>query len=223
MITIQFILSKPQLFLLQEAHEEIRDLKAKKCNCDFYQREIERLRKQLKLKEECCEIQIKECQRITEIIECLKKTFILGGCKEDWEKGLRELREEFKKQLEILRKYQKEKYECKITDLCNQLQDAKESLLCCQGEFKQQEKCIAKQKDEICVLEREKFRLVDKLKELECEFEKEKSCWKGKLKAKEEIIEEFKRKLEEYKETIRCLEVRTHIFGIAFSVANSNY
>ena len=122
---------------------------------------------------------------------------------------MKELRAEFDKQLKILRTTQKEEYERKIADLCNQLQDAKESLLCCQGMSKEQLKCIAKQKDEISILEREKFRLDREKKELECEFEKEKSCCQGKLKAKEEIIEEFKRKLEEHKETIRYLQVRT--------------
>ena len=209
--------------MLQEAHREIRELKAKKCHCDSLEREIERLKKELKFKEELCETRIKQCQRIDEIIKCIETNITFGGCKEKWEKSLRELREEFQKQLEILRKDQKEEYERKITDLCNQLQDAREQLLCCEGKFKQQEKCIAKQKDEISMLEREKFRLDRELKELECEFEKEKSCCNGKLKAKEEIIEEFKRKLEEHKEKIRHLEVRTYVFGIDFSVANSNY
>ena len=209
--------------MLQEAQREIRDLKAKKCNCDSLERQIERLKKDLKFKEELCETRIKECQRIDEIIECIKTNITFGGCKEDWEKGLKELREEFDKQLKILRKDQKEEYERKITDLCNQLQDAKESLLCCQGMSKDQLKCIANQKDEISMLEKEKFRLVRELKELECEFEKEKSCCKGKLKAKEEIIEEYKKKLEEHRETIRYLQVCTHFFGIDFSVANSNY
>ena len=195
--------------MLQEAHREIRELKAKKCHCDSLEREIERLKKELKFKEELCETRIKQCQRIDEIIKCIETNITFGGCKEDWEKSLKELRAEFDKQLKILRTTQKEEYERKIADLCNQLQDAKESLLCCQGMSKEQLKCIAKQKDEISILEREKFRLDREKKELECEFEKEKSCCQGKLKAKEEIIEEFKRKLEEHKETIRYLQVRT--------------
>ena len=57
------------------------------------------------------------------------------------------------------------------------------------------------------MLEREKLKPVREFKELECEFEKEKSCCIGKLKAKEDMIAEFKKKLEEHKETIRYLQV----------------
>ena len=198
--------------LLQEAQKEIKDMRAKNSNGDSLLREIERLKKELKFKEDLYETRIKEYEKINEVVESIKNNINFGGYKEDWEKGLKELREEFDKQLEILRKFQKEEYERKVTDLSKQLQDAKEALLCCQGMSKEQLKCIASLKDEINVLEKEKFRVVRELKELEVEFEKEKSCSHGKLKAKEDVIDELNKKLEDHRETIRYLQVRTFLY-----------